>query len=55
MHSTRGAFEADRSRQNKLVVAGWLPVRFTWLEAQHSADDMADQVQAALLMRRPAS
>ena len=30
VHSQRGPFELDRSRQNLLVVAGWLPLRFTW-------------------------
>ena len=30
VHSPRGPFERDRSRQNLLVVAGWLPLRFTW-------------------------
>jgi very-short-patch-repair endonuclease len=29
-HSTRNAFERDRDRQNLLVIAGWLPLRFTW-------------------------
>ena len=52
VHSTRSAFESDRTRQNKLVVAGWLPLLFTWRRAKESEDEVADQVQAALLMRR---
>lgn len=30
VHSARGAFEHDRARQNKLVLAGWKPLRYTW-------------------------
>ena len=30
VHSQRDPFEIDRSRQNLLVLAGWLPLRFTW-------------------------
>jgi very-short-patch-repair endonuclease len=52
VHSTRVAFESDRSRQNKLVVAGWLPLLFTWRLARKSEHEIADQVQAALAMRR---
>jgi len=40
-HSTRSAFESDRTRQNKLVVAGWLPLVFTWLQARQSEDEIA--------------
>jgi very-short-patch-repair endonuclease len=29
-HSDLGAFEADRIRQNDLVLAGWTVIRFTW-------------------------
>jgi predicted transcriptional regulator of viral defense system len=52
VHSTRIAFESDRSRQNKLVVAGWLPLLFTWRQARTSEHEIADHVQAALTMRR---
>ena len=31
VHSQRNPFERDRTRQNLLVVAGWAPLRFTWL------------------------
>lgn len=29
-HADRSAFEADRRRQNELVLAGWTVLRFTW-------------------------
>jgi len=29
IHTERGAFETDRSRQNALVRDGWLPLRYT--------------------------
>ena len=29
-HGTRPAFEADRARQNELIVLGWRVIRFTW-------------------------
>jgi len=52
VHSTRSAFESDRSRQNKLVVAGGLPLLFTWQRARQSEHEIANQVHAALAMRR---
>ena len=51
VHSTRSAFESDRARQNTLVIAGWLPLRFTWQQARCSEDEVADQVRAALVLR----
>ena len=54
VHSTRAAFENDRTRQNKLVIAGWLPMRFTWQQARRSEAQIADQVRAALGLRRAA-
>jgi very-short-patch-repair endonuclease len=29
-HGTRAAFERDRRRDQRLTVAGWRVVRFTW-------------------------
>jgi very-short-patch-repair endonuclease len=29
-HSTPDRFQHDRARQNRLVAAGWVPLRFTW-------------------------
>lgn len=54
VHSTRSAFESDRTRQNNLVIAGWLPLRFTWQQARHSEEKIADQVRAALTLRHAA-
>lgn len=52
VHSTRVAFEGDRARQNKLVVAGWLPLLFTWSRARMCEEEVAEQVRAALRLRR---
>ena len=54
VHSTRSAFESDRTRQNNLVIAGWVPLRFTWQQARHSEEKIADQVRAALTLRHAA-
>ena len=52
VHSTRAAFESDRIRQNKLVVAGWLPLLFTWKRARLAEDEIAAHVLGALALRR---
>jgi very-short-patch-repair endonuclease len=51
VHSTRSAFESDRTRQNRLVIGGWLPLRFTWQQARGGEDDLAAQVRSALATR----
>ena len=53
VHGPLAAFESDRQRQNILVVAGWRPLRFTWSEARHAEMTVVEQVQEALLVRRP--
>jgi very-short-patch-repair endonuclease len=52
VHSTRAAFESDRLRQNRLAIAGWLPLRFTWQQARQSEKEVAGQVRGALSTRR---
>jgi hypothetical protein len=52
VHSPRAAFESDRTRQNKLVGAGWLPLLFTWQRARQSEADVAEEVRATLALRR---
>jgi very-short-patch-repair endonuclease len=32
VHSTRSAFEHDRHRDQRLLIAGYRVVRFTWLQ-----------------------
>lgn len=43
-----GQFEADRWRQNDLVLAGWTVLRFTWAMLVDDADEVIRQVQAVL-------
>ena len=52
VHSMRGSFERDRSRQNLLVVAGWLPLRFTWRRLCRSPESVVSEVRAARLLRQ---
>ena len=51
VHSQRESFERDRSRQNMLVVAGWLPLRFTWRRLCRLPVDVVNEVRAARIMR----
>jgi len=52
VHSQRSPFERDRSRQNLLVVAGWLPLRFTWRRLCRSPHDVVSEVRAARILRQ---
>jgi len=52
VHSSRGSFERDRSRQNLLVVAGWLPLRFTWQMLCRSPGGVVAEVLAARILRQ---
>lgn len=54
VHTTRRQFELDRARQNALVVAGWVPLRFTWRQAIRGAEDVCEQVAEMLDRRRAA-
>jgi very-short-patch-repair endonuclease len=53
VHTTRRAFETDRDRQNLLVLAGWLPLRFTWRQLCRKPLRVATHVSEAC-DRRPA-
>lgn len=46
-HTTRHAFERDRNRQNLLVLAGWMPLRFTWRQLCGKPIRVAAQVLEA--------
>jgi hypothetical protein len=50
-HSDRAAFQRDRTRQNALVQAGWLVLRFTVEDIRSRPDDVVAEVRRAL--RRP--
>jgi very-short-patch-repair endonuclease len=47
-HGTRRAFQADRRRQNSLVLAGWTLLRFTWADVVESPAAVIDAVRGAL-------
>ena len=47
-HAKKRVFEADRKRQNQLVIAGWTPLRFTWDQLRHEDEDVAATIRAAL-------
>lgn len=51
-HDTPAAFQHDRTRQNALVLAGWLILRFTWQDIIERPDEVIAQVRAALAQRR---
>lgn len=52
VHSPRSSFERDRSRQNLLVVAGWLPLRFTWRRLCREPAGVVREVHAARILRQ---
>jgi very-short-patch-repair endonuclease len=47
-HGTRRAFDADRVRQNRLVLLGWTVLRFTWPQVVRQPGKVAAQVRDAL-------
>jgi very-short-patch-repair endonuclease len=51
-HLTTAAFEHDRSRQNRLELAGWLILRYTWLHYTRTPQQLINDVAAALAARR---
>lgn len=54
-HSDRQRFERDRSRQNELVLAGWLVLRFTWRQITQEPELVAARIRVALDLRRSTS
>jgi very-short-patch-repair endonuclease len=50
-HLARRTFHNDRVRQNLLILAGWLPLRFAWGVARFDPDQLADTVRAGLVLR----
>jgi very-short-patch-repair endonuclease len=47
-HSAGDRFQADRSRQNRLVLLGWTVLRFTWEDLVERPDEVIRQVRIAL-------
>ncbi len=56
-HRTEAAFEDDRVRDNRLRLAGWTVLRYTWARFTARPDEIVDEVRAALAQarREPAS
>ncbi len=48
VHGTRPAFEDDRARQNRLVLAGWQVLRFTWRQVVGEPGWVVSQLRAAI-------
>ncbi|PZR67622.1 MAG: hypothetical protein DLM63_06115 [Solirubrobacterales bacterium] len=47
-HRTRQAFERDRKRDQRLQLAGWRPVRFTWWQIARDPNQVASTTLALL-------
>lgn len=50
-HSDVAAFRSDRVRQNALVTAGWLVLRFTWYDLVERPDSVVAEISAAVTSR----
>jgi very-short-patch-repair endonuclease len=48
VHGTRRAFERDRRRDRRLLLAGWRVVRFTWRQIVRDPDEVVATVGALL-------
>ena len=48
VHGTPEAFEADRIRQNRLVLAGYRVLRYTWKRLQEDREGLLAEIRAAL-------
>lgn len=51
-HGSPAAFERDRQRQNALVAAGWLPLRYTWRDVREGSPRTIVAQIAEVLGRR---
>jgi very-short-patch-repair endonuclease len=47
-HGSRSAFERDRRRDQRLALAGWRVVRFTWRQTANDPLGVADVVRSLL-------
>lgn len=52
-HSDHDRFQRDRTRQNRLVAAGWTVLRFTWADLHHRPEYVVRAVRAALHRSNP--
>jgi very-short-patch-repair endonuclease len=47
-HVDRDRFQHDRTRQNRLVAAGWTVLRFTWEDVKYRLDAVLAEISAAV-------
>ena len=47
-HGTRRAFEHDRRRDQRLVLAGWRVIRVTWRQLTREPGELVRTLQALL-------
>jgi very-short-patch-repair endonuclease len=47
-HSSREAFQRDRTRQNRLVALGWTVLRFTWADVVKNPSHVARLIERAV-------
>ena len=52
-HSSRQAFETDRRRQNRLINAGYLVLRFTWDDLTRRPAQVLAEIRRALSCSPP--
>lgn len=50
VHTRRDVFESDRARQNALVLAGYLVLRFTWKQLNERPDEVVRLIREGLTM-----
>jgi very-short-patch-repair endonuclease len=53
-HAGRAAFQRDRTRQNRLVAAGWTVLRYTWVDVVKRPNYVAAQLRGMLARERAA-
>ena len=47
-HGTRRAMRRDRSRDRRALLAGWIPLRFTWDDVEHDLEAVLADIRRAL-------
>lgn len=52
-HGTRRAFERDRERDRRLLLAGWRVVRFTWRQVIEEPAEVISTVRALIAQPGP--
>jgi Protein of unknown function (DUF559) len=52
-HVTEEIYEGDRQRDNRLELAGWIVLRFTWRRFRTRPEEVVEEVRTALAARTP--